>query len=111
MFGAPSTLENHIAELRHIKTRALDNAELSTARLCEVNIGQVSRLYVSDVVVEHRKPNRPEDLVKQLAPGNALGQKGILDSIRAARAKPIELDVAEIVGEPEIVNESNGKSA
>ena len=98
MFGTPTTLENHIGELRNIKTRALENGELGTARLCEVNVGQVSRLYVSDVVVEHRKPAHPRDLVKALAPDNPQGQREILEAIRGARAKPVPLDVDELAG-------------
>lgn len=98
LFGAPTNLENHIGELRHIKHRAIDAGELGTARLCEKNIGEVSRLYVSEVVVEHVKPSRPEEMVKRLAPGNPKGQAEILEAIKAARAKPVALDVEEIAG-------------
>lgn len=107
MFGKPSTLHDHVGAMRSIKQRAIDHGELAVAQRAERSIGEVSRLYIKDVVIQRTRPRTPDELVKDLAPGNAQGQAGILDAIRAARAKPVVLDVVELTGgnEPEPVSD------
>ncbi|KKM96245.1 hypothetical protein LCGC14_1179970 [marine sediment metagenome] len=102
MFGTPCLLEDHISELRRIGTSAFDKGEFGTARLCEVNIGTVSRLYVDTAVSPHERPRTPEQMVALLAPGNKAGQSEILEAIRGARATPVALDVVELTGAEEV---------
>ena len=49
-------------------------------------------------MITRAKPRTPEEMVKELAPGNIKGQAGILEAIRAARAKEVALDVIELTG-------------